>query len=542
MDAPLRSLDVAQVASTDLVALNNTVVNMRNTVKSAKVQVIHKLTRYIRKLKGKKGSDMEKQKNLRKAERMLEEIFAIKPTTSTELRCLARLAEHKQLAKKVTDFRAGHADWPALTAYLMVKQTGRRFKTKKQKEATKGTAHANITASRFSTHSYLTSKLGASENIDKLLAGPRARKAPVDDNNTSDTGMGEQTIASGTSDSVRSGDGETRTGGRTQKQDVLSSTERQNTGSSDHSEESDDEVVESENRGEMFEEQEGQNRSSDEESNNDSDHERGKPWLNVQSDDEDGGNSVGQMENSDAEQGSESSVADDNSPSNVVPDILLKEAPAKPKMAKNPFFLAGEGELDSDGSSDNEPASIPRKSHRDDASDDDTPQQHEWRRLESGMQAMDSTFLDSLDTLRIGAEVSSHGTLEAGLSKDLIAEEGVSVAEGGAQEGRVGGGAMKVTSRDETDIPAGTSRARVREEGSEEEAVGQMTEAEGVASTEAEGVVSTEAEEVAEGGETRTEEDGKGDEQVHPSWVASQKRKLQEQTTTFQGKRIKFDD
>ncbi|XP_070210661.1 serum response factor-binding protein 1-like isoform X2 [Littorina saxatilis] len=133
------------------------IVNMRACVKAAKVQVIHKLTRVIQKLKTKKGTEEQKEQNLRKAQRRLDEVFAIKelnidrvskfslqnttsfdeaskqPTATLEFRSLARLAEHKLLATKVKNFREEHSDWQDLAAFLYAKQTGRRFKTKKQK-------------------------------------------------------------------------------------------------------------------------------------------------------------------------------------------------------------------------------------------------------------------------------------------------------------------------------------------------------------------------------------------------------------------------
>ena len=52
---------------------------------------------------------------------------------SVETRSLARLSEHKALAARVKAFRQEHPDWQELAAYLHSKQTGRRFKTKKQK-------------------------------------------------------------------------------------------------------------------------------------------------------------------------------------------------------------------------------------------------------------------------------------------------------------------------------------------------------------------------------------------------------------------------
>lgn len=120
---------------------------------------------------------------------------------SAEMRSLARLAEHKNMAAKVVAFRMQHPDWQSLTAYLLIKQTGRRFRSKKQKVTTQLKAGANITAAKSMTHSYLVNKLGPSEAIDRLITSACSKKeqpglmqrkpdlpvevAAVDDNNDS---------------------------------------------------------------------------------------------------------------------------------------------------------------------------------------------------------------------------------------------------------------------------------------------------------------------------------------------------------------------
>ena len=50
-----------------------------------------------------------------------------------ERRAIARLASHKLLQPKVEKFRKEHDDWKALAAFLLSKNTGRRFKKKKTK-------------------------------------------------------------------------------------------------------------------------------------------------------------------------------------------------------------------------------------------------------------------------------------------------------------------------------------------------------------------------------------------------------------------------
>ncbi|XP_061172149.1 serum response factor-binding protein 1-like [Saccostrea echinata] len=74
-----RNLDVASTASLDLVALNNKVISMRGQIKKVKVQVIHKLTRQITALQNKeRGPEKLLEKNKRKAERLVEEVQVLK--------------------------------------------------------------------------------------------------------------------------------------------------------------------------------------------------------------------------------------------------------------------------------------------------------------------------------------------------------------------------------------------------------------------------------------------------------------------------------
>ncbi|XP_062596532.1 serum response factor-binding protein 1-like, partial [Saccostrea cucullata] len=73
------NLDVATTASLDLVALNNKVISMRGQIKKVKVHVIHKLTRQITALQKKqRGPEKLLEKNKRKAERLVEEVQVLK--------------------------------------------------------------------------------------------------------------------------------------------------------------------------------------------------------------------------------------------------------------------------------------------------------------------------------------------------------------------------------------------------------------------------------------------------------------------------------
>uniref|UniRef100_A0A494BAY6 Serum response factor binding protein 1 n=1 Tax=Mus musculus TaxID=10090 RepID=A0A494BAY6_MOUSE len=58
--------------------LNNEVVKMRKEVKRIRVLVIRKLVRSVGRLKSKKGTEDALLKNQRRAQRLLEEIHAMK--------------------------------------------------------------------------------------------------------------------------------------------------------------------------------------------------------------------------------------------------------------------------------------------------------------------------------------------------------------------------------------------------------------------------------------------------------------------------------
>ncbi|XP_005098916.2 serum response factor-binding protein 1 [Aplysia californica] len=199
-----RSIDFAKTASIDMMSLNNKIVNMRQVVKRAKVQVINKLCRQIKDLKKKKGTEEQKTKNLQKAERLIEEIdsmkklkedkvskYALANTTSFEEiskatikagpRALARLSAHPLMVKKVDDFRQQHQDWRDLAAYLLVKQTGRRFKTKKQKQIKLAQSVENIEASETMTKAYIQERFGEEglKKAEQRFEWKRKRQRPL---------------------------------------------------------------------------------------------------------------------------------------------------------------------------------------------------------------------------------------------------------------------------------------------------------------------------------------------------------------------------
>ncbi|XP_039614923.1 serum response factor-binding protein 1 isoform X1 [Polypterus senegalus] len=110
--------------------LNNEVVKMRKDVKTARALVIRKLTRHIAKLKKKKGKEGEIEKNQRRAQRLIEEIHAMKslkpdqvtkaalqkniifdkviknPNSTILDRATARIASYPLISKKIIEIKA----------------------------------------------------------------------------------------------------------------------------------------------------------------------------------------------------------------------------------------------------------------------------------------------------------------------------------------------------------------------------------------------------------------------------------------------------
>ncbi|XP_045427830.1 serum response factor-binding protein 1 isoform X2 [Pipistrellus kuhlii] len=91
--------------------LNNEVVKMRKEVKRIRVLVIRKLVRSVSRLKSKKGTEEALLKNQRRAQRLLEEIHAMKPESTATERAIARLAMHPLLKKKIDILKAAVKDF-----------------------------------------------------------------------------------------------------------------------------------------------------------------------------------------------------------------------------------------------------------------------------------------------------------------------------------------------------------------------------------------------------------------------------------------------
>jgi len=149
-DDSQRQVDTT-TATQDVLALNNVVVSMRGLAKRVRVHVINNLSKKAKHLRTKKGSEEEVAQNGRKADRFVEEIKVLKGINldhaskfalanektfdevaqkngSFEERAKTRMATHKLMEEHVKTWRDKHEDWQALAAFMLSKNTGRRFK------------------------------------------------------------------------------------------------------------------------------------------------------------------------------------------------------------------------------------------------------------------------------------------------------------------------------------------------------------------------------------------------------------------------------
>ncbi|KAJ8668947.1 hypothetical protein QAD02_000206 [Eretmocerus hayati] len=117
------------------VDINNEIILLRKNVEQARVHVVKKLTRDAHKLRTKKGTDAQKAKNLRKADRIAAEILSIKKVKRDEItkyaltsevdlktilqdqkskplvRIMARIASHKKFSDRLAQFKVKFPDY-----------------------------------------------------------------------------------------------------------------------------------------------------------------------------------------------------------------------------------------------------------------------------------------------------------------------------------------------------------------------------------------------------------------------------------------------
>ncbi|NP_001231495.1 serum response factor-binding protein 1 [Sus scrofa] len=169
--------------------LNNEVVKMRKEVKRIRVLVIRKLVRSVGRLKSKKGTEDALLKNQRRAQRLLEEIHAMKelkpdivtksalgddinfekickkPDSTATERAIARLAVHPLLKKKIDVLKA------AVKAFKDARQNVVEVKSSKnasEENHSKDTLCSNDDASKLQHEGTIISE--REEKKAKILA------------------------------------------------------------------------------------------------------------------------------------------------------------------------------------------------------------------------------------------------------------------------------------------------------------------------------------------------------------------------------------
>lgn len=139
MDSPKRDADTTD-GTMSIVELNNLVMSFRIAVRYARIVVVKKLAKQVNTYKTKKGTEEQVKTNLRKAERLQEQIAVLKKCKddkitkfclaskfnleevaqkgTTEEKALTRVACQKLIRTKVCDWRKARPDWQLLCEKL----------------------------------------------------------------------------------------------------------------------------------------------------------------------------------------------------------------------------------------------------------------------------------------------------------------------------------------------------------------------------------------------------------------------------------------
>ncbi|NP_001253597.1 serum response factor-binding protein 1 [Macaca mulatta] len=193
--------------------LNNEVVKMRKEVKRIRVLVIRKLVRSVGRLKSKKGTEDALLKNQRRAQRLLEEIHAMKelkpdivtksalgddinfekickkPDSTATERAIARLAVHPLLKKKIDVLKA------AVQAFKEARQNVAEVESSKnasEDNHSKNTLYSNDNGSNLQHEGTIISEQkvketkilakkpthSSKEKVAKMEHGPKAVTIP----------------------------------------------------------------------------------------------------------------------------------------------------------------------------------------------------------------------------------------------------------------------------------------------------------------------------------------------------------------------------
>ncbi|XP_071964492.1 uncharacterized protein [Antedon mediterranea] len=130
--------------------VKNEIVLMRKLVKRVKVQVIRQMSRQVKQLRGKKGTEQQIGKNLRRVERLLEELECIKDLVADDIsrqaffgklsfdiqsqeddalkRATTKIVQHKIIQERVKSLR----EQGILTSNLNLKELDRKKRRKKK--------------------------------------------------------------------------------------------------------------------------------------------------------------------------------------------------------------------------------------------------------------------------------------------------------------------------------------------------------------------------------------------------------------------------
>ena len=79
----------------DLITVNNFLVNLTKPIARSRVQIIHKMTRHMEQLQKKKGTEAQKSKNVRKVDRLRQEIQLMKTFKRPDIAKFAIINEEK---------------------------------------------------------------------------------------------------------------------------------------------------------------------------------------------------------------------------------------------------------------------------------------------------------------------------------------------------------------------------------------------------------------------------------------------------------------
>ncbi|XP_005409343.1 PREDICTED: serum response factor-binding protein 1 [Chinchilla lanigera] len=190
--------------------LNNEVVKMRKEVRRTRVLIIRKLVRSVGRLRSRKGTEDALLKNQRRAQRLLEEIHAMKelkpdtvtksalgddinfekickkPDSTATERAIARLAEHPLLKKKVDTLKA------AVQAFKDARQNATEVKNTTEENHSKDTSYsvdheskAQLERTKTTEQKVKEAKIQAKkltnsskEKLPKMEHGPKAVNVP----------------------------------------------------------------------------------------------------------------------------------------------------------------------------------------------------------------------------------------------------------------------------------------------------------------------------------------------------------------------------